>query len=220
MKNLLFALLFMFSTSLFAQYKINVEERGENIGGGSHNAFVVKIYENTAKDVLKAWKNELKKMGAKVSDKKELFGDDASMKAMGDNTFDVYAKANDVEEGVVELIVAVDLGGAYLASSQHPEQAKVFKDHLYAFAVNMTKAGIGNKLKEAEKELEKLQKEQEHLVKEKEKLQKNIEEWEKAIEQAKKDIEENEKNQEKKKEEIEAQKKVVQEIAAKEKAVK
>ncbi|MBL4653233.1 MAG: hypothetical protein JKY53_10280 [Flavobacteriales bacterium] len=227
MKKVLFLLIAALSFNISpAQYKINVSEKGENLGGSSHNAFSVMIYEMDEKDIEKAWKKVMKKMGANVQMKKEMFGDDANTKEMGDNNFDIYAIVKKADKGI-ELCVAIDLGGAFLSSGQHSAQAKYIKELLHKFAVEQTKLGIDGIVKEEEKIQSDLEKDQKNLEKDKEKLGKDIEGYEKdiedakkAIEQAKKDIEQNGKDQGEKKKEIEGQKKVVQEVIAKEKAVK
>ena len=48
---------------------------------------------------------------------------------MGENTFDVYAQVKQHDQGI-ELVVAVDLGGAFLSSGQHNEKAKIIKDSM------------------------------------------------------------------------------------------
>ena len=225
-KILLLAIAVLCINVSFAQYKINVSEKGENLGGSNHNAFSVMIYEMEAKVVEKAWKKVMKKMGANVQMKKEMFGDDANTKEMGDNNFDIYAIVKKADKGV-ELCVAIDLGGAFLSSGQHSAQAKYIKELIYKFAVEQTKEGIAGIVKEEEKTQADLEKDQKDLEKDKEKLKKDIEGYEKdiedakkSIEQAKKDIEQNGKDQGEKKKEIETQKKVVQDVIAKEKAVK
>ena len=216
---ILFSFTFSFSTT-FSQYKISVSEKSVGFESGNHNAFTVIVYECSSKDVEKHWKKEMKDMKANVSSKKnEMKGDDAKIKDMGENTFDIYAITNETDKGI-ELSVAYDLGGAFLSSGQHAEQSKIIKDLMYDFAVKSTKEGIRGILKKEEGTQHHLEKEQESLVKNKEKLEKDIENWEKDIEKAKKDIEQNKKDQDDKKKEIEAQTKVVEEVKAKEKAVK
>ena len=210
----------------FAQYKINVSEKSENLGGANHNAFSVMIYGLDAKEVEKAWKKVMKKMGASVQSKKEMFGDDANTSEMGENNFDLYAKAIESDKGV-ELCVSIDLGGAFLSSSQHSSQAKYIKDLMYKFAVEETKEGVQGIIKAEEKIQDGLEKQQKDLEKGKEKLERDIEAYKKAIEdakkaieQAKKDIEQNGKDQIEKQKEIVIQLKVVEDVVAKEKAVK
>jgi len=206
----------------YSQRKIKVEEKSE----GSHKALVVDIYEASAADVEKEWKDEMKKLGAKVSTKSDIFADDAKMKAIGDNTFDVFAKVRKAGDDAVILTVSVDLGGTYMSSAKHGKEFKAMKELVYKFAVKTTKDAIGGQLKEAEKVLSTQEKEHKNLIKDNEKSHKSIEDNEERIqkakeeiEQANKDIEQNVKDQEAKTKEIEAQKKVVEEIAAKEKAV-
>jgi flagellar biosynthesis GTPase FlhF len=220
MKTIYFLLFFTVTFLAQSQQKISVKETNENIGGGSHNALTVTIYGASQKDVAKAWKDELKKMGAKVQEKKEIFGDDALIKSLSENTFDIYSKVEESGEGVITLIVAVDLGGAFMNSSQHPDFFRYFKDKLYEFAVNQTKAAIAKELKEAQKEEEKLNSEYENLIKEKEKLEKAIKEYEEKIKEAKENIEKNKKQQEEIQKQIVKQKEVVKAIEEKMKSVK
>ena len=206
--------------SLFGQYKIAVKEKSVQFNDGNFNAFSVEVFELSSKEVEKLWKKEMKDMKANVSTKKnEMKGDDARVKSMGENTFDIYAKTKQQDNGV-EIAIAFDLGGAFLSSSQHADKAKEMRRRVYSFAVSATKQGIRGILKQEQKKQAELEKQQADLVKEKEKLEKNIEDWKKSIEKAKNDIQTNLKNQDKKKVEVEEQKKVVQGVEQKEKAVK
>lgn len=219
MKHTLTLLTILLSTIGFSQYKISVTEGSESLNGANNNAFSVVIYEATIKDVEKAWKQEMKKMKAKVSMKKEMFGDDASLASISSNTFDIYASTKDINGGI-KLTVGIDLGGAFLSSKDNGSAANVVKDLLYNVGKETTKAAIRAVVLEEEKTLKNKEKEQETLVKNKEKLEENIKNWEKDIEQAKKDIEQNIKDQETKAKEIELQKKVVKEVMDKESSVK
>lgn len=216
----LICMILLFSSLLHSQKKIKVRESSENIGDGQHNALTVNIYEASGKDVEKAWKKLMKDYKAKVSIKKEIFADDATIKSMSSNTVDIYAKAGKSKDGEVFLIVAVDLGGAFLSSSMHSDKFKTFKNILYDFAVKTTKEAIRGQLKDAEKQQEKQEKEQKQLVKDNENLHKDIENYKNKIARAEKDIEINLKDQETKKKEIGLQKKLVEEITEKEKSVK
>lgn len=217
----------LISTLTFAQKSIKVKQVNENIGGGSHDALSVIIYDVDAKHVEKYFQKEMKHMHAKVGHQHgELFGDNARHKKMGDNTFDIWAKSKKVSDGETELIVAVDLGGAFMNSGTHGAQFKVMREIVLAFAKRVTKDAIHDHLKLEEKTLKHLEKDQSHLVHDNEKFHKNIEQWNKEIEQAKKDIEQakkdieqNVKDQETKKSEIGVQKKIVEEVTAKEKAL-
>ena len=219
-KSILIYFSVLFSISFTAQYKVLVSEKSVHFNDGDYNSFSTTIYELPIKEVEKLWKKEMKDMKANVSTKKsEMKGDDARLKSMGENTFDIYSKAHETDKGV-EISIAFDLGGAFLSSSQHSEQAKEMKKIIYEFSVNGTKEGIRGILKEELKIQVDLEKQQQDLVKQKEKLENNIENWKKNIEKAKDDIQNNLKNQDDKKKAIDDQGKVVDAVKEKEKSVK
>ncbi len=219
-KTILFVALLTIAKLSFAQYEITVKESNESFSTGSQNALIVNIYESNVKDVEKGLKKLFKDYKAKVSVKKEIFADDATIKDMSSNTVDIYATVKEGKENIIEVAVGFDLGGAYLSSSMHPNQFKVAKSMLYNFGVDMTKEAIKGQQKEAEKVLKTMEKDQEDLVKTNEDLHKAIEDYKEKIAKAEEDIEQNVKDQEEKTKEIEGQKATIEEIIAKEKAVK
>ncbi len=213
MKRILFLSFLLGSGLHVAAQNIEVRESNERIGDGSHNALVVNIPVNDKKAVEKAWVSKMKGMDAKkVSSKKEIFADDAKHRDMGPNTFDVYARVEQDGKNGVRLVVAVDLGGAYLSSSQHPDQFRAFRNEVYNFAVEATKSNIGGDLKAQEKALVKLESDQKKLEKENKKLQDNIESNKKKISNDEKTLKKNEDEQNKKKNEIETQRKLVNDV--------
>ena len=140
----------IFSFSAFSQ-KIKVSQSNERIGGGSHSALTVMIYQVKSSEVRKEWKNLIKGYNAvKVSSKKEIFADDCRISSISDNTIDVYAKA-DEKNDAVKFVVGFDLGGVYLSSSS--SGYKTAERMVYDFAVKLTKMGVENELKDTEKEL-------------------------------------------------------------------
>ena len=95
--------------------KLKVQEKNEKIGGGSNNALFITIYEVSPDDIESKFKSVMKDYNAKVSSKDDgLFGDNAVIKDMGNNTVDIYAKVEKVKDGEAKLIVAFDLGGSCL----------------------------------------------------------------------------------------------------------
>jgi hypothetical protein len=209
-----------FTVTGFTQ-KIDVREASENLGGGSHNSLSVMVAAKSKGDVEDAMRSFFKDLDGKTnSSKGEYMGDDCKVKAMGDNTFDIYGKVEEVKGEGFKMMIAVDLGGAYMSSSQHSSQFKIMKDKVYDLAVKIQKDGIGADLKEAEKLLEKQEEAQKDLEDDKKDLQGDIEDYKKKITEAETKIKENESAQEKKKEEISAQKKVVEEVKKKMEAVK
>lgn len=216
--HLLFAALFLIG-NVFAQ-KTKVEEGSENIGGGSNKALSVVIYGSNDNDIEKAWKSYIKDFNPdKVSTKDGVFADNAKIKAISDNAVDVYAKTDAKKDGEVLFIVAFDLGGAFLNSSQHASQIKDAKKMLYDFAIKMTKEGMDEQIKAQAKVLEKLDDKQKDLVKDQEDLKKEIENNKAKIKKAEDDITKNKSDQEAKLKEIESQKKVIEELKKKKDAV-
>lgn len=214
------------STAGSAQ-KIKVGESNENVGGSKKNSLVVSIYDTDPADIESKWRSLMKDYRGKVSTSDGVFADNAVISVInGNNTIDVYAKTEKVKDGEVKLIVAFDLGGAYLNSSEHKDKFNEAKKIVYEFAVKTTRESIAGQRKAAEKVLEKMTDQQKDLVRDQEKLASNIEDYKQRIEDYKQKIKTAEENtaknkteQDKKKVEIETQKKVVETVAAKEKAV-
>lgn len=207
-----------FAVSSFAQ--VGVKETNVNIDGGK-NGFEIEIpyadkktTEKELKDLFKSWKGSF-------SDKKGVMkSDDCKNKSMGENTFDVFGTVVENGEEGSRALIAVDLGGAYLSSSEHSSQFKVMEGILKKWGVETAKVYVeqvekeeGKILKEKEKDLADLEKDQEKMEKEIEDYKKKIEDNEKAIEQSKKD-------QEEKKTEIKTQEGVVQEVIKKKEGIK
>lgn len=170
--------------------KIKVSESVEKIANGKNNSLVVSIPEANSKDVVKAWKDKMKGYGSKVSGKKEMFVDNASILNISQNTIDIYAKVESKKNEVV-LITAFDLGGAFLNSKSHSDGYKNAEKLIYDFAVEQAKKAIQVKIDEQEKIAGKFNKEIESLTKENEKLNKSIEDYKNRIAKAEKDIEKN-----------------------------
>lgn len=209
--------IFLLAGNIFSQ-KISVKQRNETIGNGNNTAIVATIFEAETSEIEKEWKSLMKSYNAKVTMGGEIFADNAKLKGF-DNTCDVYARIKTISDKEKELMVAIDLGGAYLSGS-HPAQLNKIENLIYEFAVKMTKEAIAAQVKEAEKAHKKMIKEQENLIEEKEQLLKDIENYKNKISQAESAIEENGKKQETKKTEIENQKKLVEQITEKLNSVK
>ena len=139
---------------------------------------------------------------------------------MGKNTFDVYAKVDEIAEGGATISLAIDLGGAYLDQSEHSDKYKIIEARLYKFAVQAAKNVIDVEVKAEEKKLKDREKELDELKKEKEKKEKHIQDLQNEIKKTEEEIKENETSQEEKGKEIEEQKNKVKEVIKKKEAVK
>lgn len=220
MKNVLLILaLSVFTLPVLAGdgVKIKVESKNEKINGGTHNCLVVTIYDAKPDDIEKEWKSKMKSYDAKVSGKDEIFADNALIKAVSDNTCDVYAYTEKINDNETRFIVGFQLGETWLEPKDKGYNAaeKIVKD----FAVEQSKDGIAAKRKAAEKLLDDKKDDQADLEKKNKDLHKDIDEYNEKIKKAEADIKTNEDDQAKKKEEIDAQQKVVDELKSRENSV-
>ncbi|HXP51526.1 MAG TPA: hypothetical protein VN922_16335 [Bacteroidia bacterium] len=219
-KLTILATVLLFSALSWGQ-KIQVHEQMEDIGGGKNNALVVTIYGADEGDVEKAWKSMMKDYGAKVSSEKGgiMKGSNAIIKEMGDKPIDLYARF-DTKKEEIELVVAFDLGGAYLSSSAHADKYKVAEKIMHDFGVKMTAEAITEKQKTQQKALDKLTSQEKDLEKENKNLNSDIDDYQNKIKKAQDAIVKNKDEQAKKQTEISNQQKVVEELDKKAKEVK
>lgn len=196
---------------------IKVKSGNEKFSSGSHDCLKTTIYYTSKDDVMDKWKsklNDFKDEKVKRSGN-EIFGDNILIKDWGNNTVDIYSSfEEDKEKKTVELAVAVDLGGAYLASSDK-DKYNYMEKLMKEFAKKMSVKAVEDELETVSKALGKLEDQQSDLEKEKKNLQGDIEDYKKKIAKAEEDIKTNDGNQSKKKSEIEAQKKVVDDVKKK-----
>ena len=216
--NLTTWLILLIPFSIQAQ---NLQENERTMSQGSKAGFSMNIDELTTKDAEKLWIDFLKNTNAKTKkDRKtnEVFADDASVPAISSNLMDIYATFTERNKQT-EIIVWVDLGGAFLARRQHPDKIDAFEQWLSEFGRRARVRKI-----ELEQEAEELifkdqKKEFDKLIKEEERLKKEITEAEQRINQAKKELEVNNANQGNRRQEMERQQMKIQEIEAKKKRV-
>ncbi|MCW3084828.1 MAG: laminin subunit beta [Bacteroidetes bacterium] len=194
--------------------KIKVKESNENIGGGNHNALTVTLYEVNPSDAEDAFRSFMKKYDGKRTTKDgAIFVDHALIKDMGNNTIDVYGKAQGKKgDAEITFVIAFDLGGAFLNSNDHKDQYKVAEKLVKDFAIEASKDAIEEKLKAAQKIQSGLEDDQKSLEKDNKHLNGDIEDYKAKITKAEQDIVTNKADQDKKKAEIEAQKKIVADI--------
>ena len=132
----------------------------------------------------------MKNSGAKVSGKRSMFADDALIMSISSNSIDVYSEISEKSE-YIELMVAYNLGGAYLNSKEHASSYKAAEKMMYDFAVDQAKEAIKTQVNEQENVIGKLEKKQGNFEKDNEKQAKNIENYKKQIEEAESTIESN-----------------------------
>ena len=218
MKKIIFALFVLSSSSIFAQ-KMKVVEDKADMAGARQNVVAVVIPEVERKSVEKEWCKLMKGYDAKISNKKEIFANNALIKTISDKPIDVYALVEETKEGI-KLSVAINLGGAFLNSKVHASQYDAVVKIMDNFAKETLISVLDDKISDETKKLKSANNKQDDLVKSKDKLKSNIEKWKDNIKDAEQKIKDNDKDQETAKKEIEEQQKVVDALKIKQKGVK
>ncbi|MFK7936506.1 MAG: hypothetical protein AB8G22_23525 [Saprospiraceae bacterium] len=216
MKKLLSILAFsIFGSALFAQ--ISLEETELTMSKGLHTAYVLTFPDVELKTVEKGWKDFMKSYKTKPKRNKktnEYFSDNAKIEKMSDNVVDVYSKLEKGTDNQTIMTVWYDLGGAYVDSETHPEQAVVAQQMLQDFVFKANKELAEAVVKAEEKELKVLNDDLKKLEKQNANHHDDIRKAEEKIAQLKADIESNLQDQKMKKEEIGGQEEVVKEVKA------
>jgi hypothetical protein len=183
MKNIILLIAFAFCfTGVYSQ-QITAKETNAKFGKVSHNAIITYVYHSDIKTVEKEFNNLLKEYKGKTSSKKGvIFGDNLLITSISNNTIDVYATISESKDGEVEVVAAFDLGGAFLSSSQHPDQFDRASQIMKDFALQLTEKAYADFLKEEEKKLNSTQKDYDKMTGEKEDLIKQNEDYKKRIE--------------------------------------
>jgi hypothetical protein len=220
MKHLFTIVVLIAVNSCFAQTNLSVSEKVEAIDGVSRNSLSILIPNANTDEIKKAWKKQLKDLKGKVSDKTIIFGDDCEIKTMGDNTFDVYSVVEDATDEGVRLVVAFDLGGAYLSTANHPDKFPAAEKILKDFAVDQAKEVVKMEIIASQKILKDFEKDLGGLEKDKSGLENDIKDYEKKIEEAKANIEKNLAAQANKKTEIEGLKAAIIDLEKKMNGIK
>jgi chromosome segregation ATPase len=212
MKKIFIISSFIISVSSFSQ-SISVKESNEKFSSGFQNAVTTTIFENNLNDVLSEWKKVLRDFkNEKVKDdNNEVFGDNIIIKDWGNNPVDIYTKFEENKSAkTVKMMVAVDLGGAYLTSSADKSKYNFIEKLVKDFAVKQTKAPLEEAVKDAEKLLAKKEDQQKDLEKDNKNLNNDIIDYKAKIGRAETDVIAKDGEITKKKSEVAIQKKVVE----------
>ena len=215
MKKIIISLSLLLCAGFTNAQTISVGEQPATFSVGTQNAITSTIYNCTKEDAIDKWKSYLKDFkNEKVKfDKDELFGDNVLIKEWGNNPVDVYTKFEEnTDAKTVKIMVAYNLGGAFLSSSTDAVKYESAQKMVKEFAVKTSKFPLEEKLKAAQKLLEKMSDDQKDLESKNKNLNNDIEGYQNKISKAQDDIKSNETDQQKKKTEIEAQKSVLEQI--------
>jgi cell division protein ZapA len=210
MKKLILGLLVAGALQLNAQ-RIKVYESIEKFSLGSQNALVTTIYEAQPEDIMREWKKLMKDYKhEKVKESgEEVFADNILIKDWGNNPVDIYAVFNhNKKDKTTQMSAAVDLGGAYLKSSDK-DKYNYMERKVREFAITMSKAPIEENIRLLEKNLAKQEENIRDAEKDIKSRKSDIENYKSKIAKAEKDIIDKNSTIDKKEGEILVQKKVV-----------
>lgn len=196
-KAILISSTFLFFVAFIANAQIT--EQAIPMSMGTKNAIMVEIPEAEEKFVNKVWKDFLKgqyKVKTKPNKKTdELFSDNATIPGIGGaNTVDVYAKSGQ-NGGNVNVSMWVDMGGAFLNSTDHPTQYQQAQDMMERFALEVKVEQTKIELAAQEKTLKKLKSDLKKLKSDNDKYHKEIEVAKDKIKTAEQNIVTNEQQQ-------------------------
>ncbi len=233
--RILFLAITLFSFPLLsnAQPEIQVSETSAKFDGESHNALGVMVYGEEHDEVEKKARRTFRGWGNVKNREAPLHINKAEWDEMGDLPFDFWLKVEEQDDSTHKVLVGVNLGGAWLNSSDHSDRYAALKQKLHEFAVRVTKEAMEGVVEREQEKLEELQSKLEDIQDQKEDQKGNIEdqketieeakqtieEAKKAIEEAEKTIEELEEKKKTQKEKVKAQKKEVQKVKERKEAV-
>jgi hypothetical protein len=192
-------------------------ERKTSMSLGPQNAYYVEIPGASKKLAQKTFEEMIKEYG-KIKENgkaKEYFMMATKIPVVnGSSPVDLYAKFDEGKD-MATVYVFVDLGGAFVNSSDHPSQSAALKQLLYDYFIAVRKKVVAEELKNEEKSLSGLEKDLRKLKDKNEGYHKDIEKAKQKILEAEKNIETNVVEQENKNKEIDTQKVVVEEVTQK-----
>lgn len=212
-------MLVLTSLVLHAQSDYEIREGMLSMSRGVKNSFTLVIPNATASLAEDAWKKYMRdfKGRTKLNKKSnEWLTDDAELKAVSENTIDIYTKFNEnLGAHLTDVVFWFDLGGAYLSSEVHPDKYEFAKQFMNKYGDLATKLIIEEELKAQEKRLKELDGDLSKLVKENAEFHKKITEAQAIIDQMEKNIKVNDNAQNVKKNEIESQRVLIDEVKTK-----
>lgn len=193
--------------------QISVTETKSSFSGGTQPCLKTEISEADDDFCIKEWKRLLdnyKNEKVKKSGN-EVFGDNVLIPALGNNPVDFYTTFDYRKKDNKTIVcLAVDLGGAYLNSSDHSDKFREIKKIFTDYAKNTQKKYWEKKLEDEQDVLKKLQKKKASLEEDNKEMTEDNFRYENDIKKNEKEIADTKVKLEIKKKEVENQKKVVQ----------
>jgi hypothetical protein len=161
----------------------------------------------------------LKEFGKPKENKGEFIVLLGKEKKVSDKPFDVYARVMTGKDGLPIAVFAVDLGGAFMNSREHPNQSEAMERLLIQFGIDCSNTGIDEEVKLEQKILKTLEKEQNNLEKGLSGYEKDIADYKEKIKETERKISDVKSNQAKKKDAFKAQESKIEAIERKRKTL-
>jgi len=201
----------IFST---AQIYVDVVQDSVPMSKGRYHAYSLTLSNATVEDAESILREAFKPYKAKVTGnyKTEVFFDDAKIKAMSENTVDIYVRVYQASTDV-KVDAFFDLGGIFLNPQTHPEQSKLAAQMMRDYAIRYKRFQVQQELDQQKKLFAEQEKELESMIKEKEGMEKSIASSDRGIEKTRQTIASNDMDQQRKRAEIETQKDVIIKIS-------
>jgi hypothetical protein len=218
MKTILFFLFAFLATQTWSQ-QVTLVQENQSFTIGIKNAYVLTIpYANKPliEEELNSFLKEFGKPKDNKGEFKVLLGKD---KKVSDKPFDVYARVMTGKDGLPIAVFAVDLGGAFMNSREHPIQSEAMERLLIQFGIDCANSGIDEQVNAEQKILKSLEKEQKILEKNLFGYEKDIANYKEKIKDAEKKISDVKSNQNKKKDAFKAQESKIEAIERKRKTL-
>lgn len=194
-----------------------VNEIEGTISQGQQTGLEIKIPEVNIKSIqssLSKWTKSRKGKYNSSRKNPEIFQDNVMLSGVSENTVDMYTILTEDQSGVT-IQTFVDLGGAFLSSSGHPQAFQAMESELKEFAKTQLVDKVSDDIKSEEKHLKNLESELRNLIKQNDSYHKDIADNKGNIEKQELEIAKNEIDQKTKEQQIKIQQEIL--LAAREK---
>jgi hypothetical protein len=216
------SILIFFSVVLVAQVwsqQVSLTQENQTFTIGNKNAYVLSIPYASKIQIEEEVKSYLKEFGKVKSSKGEnvvLLGKNESI---SDKPIDIYARVMTAKDGSPIAVFAIDLGGAFMNSREHPNQSQGFEKSLLKFGKLCVNTAIDEEIKAEQKILKSLENDQKSLEEKLSDYEKDIINYTNQIKETEKKISDVKSNQEKKKDDLKTQKSKIESIEKKRKTL-
>lgn len=223
MKQFSLLLLSLLMVVTLGAQRNSINEVRKGMSMGVKEAFSVNVSSLSEKETEKVLMSYLKDVKGKKGPKKdrktkEILVDDAQLKAISNNTVDIYATMDGKGDNST-VTFWFDLGGAFLSQESHPEKMEAVSEWLYDFSKAARSRTVELELEAEEDQLKEMNKEFDKLQKEQKKLEDAIKKAEETIAKAKEDLRSNATQQDNSKQTINEQERIINQVKDKLKKV-